>query len=55
MNKATKIRQYRSAWHIQKWMLIVIYWMEHRAPKEEARESNQGAKGVCNPIGGSTI
>jgi hypothetical protein len=27
--------------------------MEHRVPNEGARESNQGAKGVCNPIGGS--
>jgi hypothetical protein len=35
-------------------MLTVIYWMEHRAPKEGARESTQGAKGVGNPIGGST-
>jgi hypothetical protein len=40
---------------IQKWMLTVIYWKEHRAPNEGARESNQGAKGVCNPIGGTTI
>ena len=31
-------------------MLTVFYWMEHRAPNEGARESNQGAKGVCNPI-----
>jgi hypothetical protein len=30
-------------------------WMEHRAPNEGARESTQGAKGVCNPIGGTTI
>jgi hypothetical protein len=36
-------------------MLTVIYWMEHRAPKENARESTQGAKGVYNPIGGTTI
>jgi hypothetical protein len=36
-------------------MLTVIYWMEHRVPNEVARESNQGAKGVCNPIGGSTM
>jgi ribulose kinase len=35
-------------------MLIVIYWMEHRAI-EGARESTKGAKGVCNPIGGTTI
>jgi hypothetical protein len=27
------------------------HWMEHRAPNEGARESNQGAEGVCNPIG----
>jgi hypothetical protein len=46
---------YASAWQIQKWMLTVIYWMEHMAPKEGARESNQGAKGVSNPLGGSTI
>jgi hypothetical protein len=25
--------------------------MEHRAPNREARESTQGAEGVCNPIG----
>jgi hypothetical protein len=29
--------------------------MEHRAPKEGARESTRGAKGVCNPIGETTI
>jgi hypothetical protein len=40
---------------IQKWMLTVIYWMEHRAPNEGARESTQEAKAVCNPIGGTTI
>jgi hypothetical protein len=33
-------------------MLTVIYWMEHRALNEGARESTQGAKGVCNPIEG---
>jgi hypothetical protein len=44
-----------SAWQIQKWMLTVIYWMEHSAPNEGARESTQRAKGVCNPIGGTTI
>jgi hypothetical protein len=36
-------------------MLTIIYWMEHGAAKEEARENTQGAKGVGNPIGGSTI
>jgi hypothetical protein len=39
----------------QKWMLTVSYWMDHRAPSGGARESTQGAKGVCNPIGGTTI
>ena len=34
-------------------MLTVIYWMEHRALKDGARESTQGAKGVGNPIGGA--
>jgi hypothetical protein len=36
-------------------MLTVIYKMEHRASNGEARESTQGAKKVCNPIGGTTI
>jgi hypothetical protein len=36
-------------------MLKVTYWMEHRAPNGGARESTQGAEGVCNPIGGTTI
>jgi hypothetical protein len=39
-----------SAWQIQKWMLTVIYRMEHRAPNAVARESAQGAEGVCDPI-----
>ena len=46
---------FASAWQIQKWMLIVIYWMEHRAPNGGARESIQGAEGVCNPISGTAI
>ena len=46
---------YASAWQIQKWMFTVIFWMEHRAPNGGARESIQGAEGVCNPIGGTTI
>jgi hypothetical protein len=36
-------------------MLTVSYWMDHRAPNGGARESTQGAKGICNPIGGTTI
>ena len=31
------------------------YWIHHRSPNGGARESTQGAKGVCNPIGGTTI
>jgi hypothetical protein len=46
---------YASAWQIQKWMLTVIYKMEHRVPKGEARENTQVAEGVFNPIGGTTI
>jgi hypothetical protein len=29
--------------------------MDHRAPNGGARESTHGAKGICNPIGGTTI
>ena len=36
-------------------MLTIIYRMEHRDPNGGARESTQGAEGVCNPIGGTTI
>jgi hypothetical protein len=46
---------YAGAWQTQKWMLTVSYWMDHRAPNGEAGESTQGAKGICNPIGGTTI
>ena len=46
---------YASVCQIQKWMITVIYWMEHKAPNEGARESTQEAEGVCNPIGGTTI
>jgi hypothetical protein len=30
-------------------------WMDHRAFNGGARKSTQGAEGVCNPIGGTTI
>ena len=36
-------------------MLTVIYRMEHKAPNGGARELTQGAKGICNPIAGTTI
>ncbi|WP_227624743.1 hypothetical protein, partial [Klebsiella pneumoniae] len=29
--------------------------IDHRAPNGGARESTQGAKGICNPIGGTTL
>jgi hypothetical protein len=48
-------RGYASARQVQKWMLTVIYWMEHRVPNEEARQNIQGAEGVCSPIRGTTI
>jgi hypothetical protein len=44
-----------SAWQIQKWMLTVIHWTEHKVPNEGARESTQGAKRVWSPIGGTSI
>ena len=46
---------YASAWPIQKWMLTAIHWMEHKVPNEGARESTKEAKGICNPIGGTTL
>jgi hypothetical protein len=36
-------------------MLTVSYWMDQRAPNGGARENTQGAKGICNPMGGTTI
>jgi hypothetical protein len=42
-------------WFLKKWMLTVSYWREHRAPNGGAGESTQGAEGVCNPIGGTTL
>jgi hypothetical protein len=32
-----------------------LNWMDHRALNGGARESIQGAEGICNPIGGTTI
>jgi hypothetical protein len=46
---------YAGAQQTQKWMLTVSYWMDHRVSNGGARESTQRAKGVCNPIGGTTI
>jgi hypothetical protein len=33
----------------------IKYKMEHREHYGEARESTQGAEGICNPVGGTTI
>ena len=49
------LRDSDSAWQIQKWMLTVIHWTEHWLPNEGARESTQGAEGVCGSIVGTTI
>jgi len=34
---------------------IKIRKKKKKSPNGGARESNQGAEGVCNPIGGTTI
>ena len=36
-------------------MLTIIYWLDHMAPYEGAKENTQGAKVVCNPIGRTTM
>jgi hypothetical protein len=46
---------YAGAWQTQEWMLTVSYWMDHRAPNGGARESIQGAKEICNPVGETTL
>jgi hypothetical protein len=33
----------------------VVKRVENRAPNGGARESTQGAEGVCNPVGGTTM
>jgi hypothetical protein len=40
---------------IQKWTLIAIHWTEQKVHIEGARESTQGAEGVCIPIGRTTL
>jgi hypothetical protein len=54
----TKLKASLSPFLTVKFSLLKInipYWMDHRAPNGRARESTQGAKGICNPIGGTTI
>jgi hypothetical protein len=36
-------------------ILLFCWRYYHRAPNGGARESTQGAKGICNPIGGTTL
>jgi hypothetical protein len=36
---------YASAWQIQKWMLTVIYKMEHRAPMEDLEKAPKEMNG----------
>jgi hypothetical protein len=36
-------------------MLAAKHWTEHGVPNGEGRERTEGTKGVCNPIGGTTI
>ena len=33
----------------------VNQWTENRVPNAGSRERSQGAEGVCNPTGGTTI
>jgi hypothetical protein len=35
-------------------LLFHLHNFEHKVPNEGARESTQGAEGVCSPIGGTT-
>jgi hypothetical protein len=35
--------------------MLTVYWMDYRAPNGGGRENTQGAEGICNPIGGTTI
>jgi hypothetical protein len=36
-------------------MLIANHWTKHRDPTEKVRKRTEGAKGICNPIGRTTI
>jgi hypothetical protein len=36
-------------------MLAANHWTKHGLPNEEVRERTEGAGGVCNPIGKTTI
>ena len=49
------LRGSASAWKIQRRMLAANHWTEHRVPNGGVRERTEGAEGVCNPIGRTTI
>jgi hypothetical protein len=43
------------AWQIQRRMLAANHWTEHGVPNGGVRGRTEGAEGVCNPIGRTTI
>jgi hypothetical protein len=58
MGKAAEynLNRYKAVYTlIQETCVPVGYWMDHMAPNEGARESTKEAKGICNPIGGTTL
>jgi hypothetical protein len=42
-------------WQIEMWMHIAKQWSELRDPNRGVRSRTEGAEGVCNPIGRTTI
>jgi hypothetical protein len=42
-------------WQIQRWRLTVNHWTEHGVSKGGIRERTDGAEGVWNPVGRTTI
>jgi hypothetical protein len=49
------LKGFARAWHIQRWMLGANNWTDHWVPNRGVREKTEGAEGVCNPIGRTTI
>jgi len=43
------------SWEIQRWMPTANHWTEQGIPTGEVKERTEGAEGVCNPIGRTTI
>jgi hypothetical protein len=44
-----------NGWSADSDLIINQKYSSNRAPNGGARENTQGAEGVCNPIGGTTI